>query len=211
MYRDVELIGVSLVIPSNLYHAYSKGFAMQTIDVQRLSKLGSEIELIDVRMPTEFREVHAECARNTPLESLDPTAIMAARNGSADQPLYVICRSGNRSTQACKKFMDAGYTNVVNVEGGTMAWEKAGLPVVRGKKAMSLLQQMQITAGSCIVLGVVLGYYVDPRFVGLSAFMGCGLIFAGLTGYCPMSGLIAKMPWNQCSTDACAKDGKCSA
>ena len=176
---------------------------MQSIDVNQLAKL-ADVDLIDVRMPTEFRQVHAECARNVPLESLNPQTVMAARNGSKDKPLYVICRGGNRSAQACKKFIDAGYTNVINVDGGTLAWEKAGLPVVRGKKAMSLLQQMQITAGSCIVLGVVLAYYVDPRFVAISAFMGCGLIFAGVTGYCPLSGLIAQMPWNQCA------DGKCS-
>lgn len=179
---------------------------MQTIDVKRLAELGSKVDVIDVRMPTEFREVHAECARNVPLESLDPKSVMAARNGTADQPLYVICRSGNRSAQACKKFIDAGYTNVVNVDGGTLAWEKANLPVVRGQKAMSLLQQMQVTAGSMIVLGVVLGYFVDYRFVGLSAFVGCGLIFAGLTGFCPLSGVIAQMPWNQCEGG-----GKCSA
>jgi rhodanese-related sulfurtransferase len=179
---------------------------MQTIDVKRLAQLGPNIDVIDVRMPTEYREVHAQGARNVPLESLDPQAVMTARNGTADQPLYVICRSGNRSYQACRKFIDAGYTNVVNVEGGTTAWEQARLPVVRGKKAMSLLQQMQITAGSMILLGAVLGYFVDIRFIGLSAFVGCGLIFAGFTGFCPLSGVIAGMPWNQCESG-----GKCSA
>lgn len=180
---------------------------MQTINVQQLAeKRGeSEIDLIDVRMPTEFREVHADCARSMPLDSLDPQAVMAARNGSAGQPLYVICRSGSRSTQACKKFIDAGFTNVVNVEGGTMAWEQAGLPVVRGKKSLPLMQQVQITAGLMTVLGVVLGAFVHPYGYGLSAFVGAGLTFAGMTGLCPMASLIAKMPWNHCQTG-----GSCS-
>lgn len=173
---------------------------MQTIRVNELAdkQHQGEIELIDVRMPTEFREVHAECARNVPLESLDPHAIMKARNGSADHPLYVICRGGNRSTQACQKFIDAGFTNVVNVDGGTLAWEKAGLPVVRGKKALPLMQQVQITAGFLILLGVGLSF-LHPYFMGLTAFVGAGLMFAGATGLCPMASAIAKMPWNQCS------------
>jgi rhodanese-related sulfurtransferase len=178
---------------------------MQTITVKQLAdrqKLG-EIDLIDVRMPTEFRQVHAECARNVPLETIDPKAVMAQRNGSADQPLYVICRSGNRSTEACKKFLNAGFPNVVNVDGGTMAWDQAGLPVVRGKKSLPLMQQVQITAGFLTVLGIVLAYFVHPYFAGLSAFVGAGLMFAGVTGLCPMASFIAKMPWNQCGDGGC--------
>ena len=182
---------------------------MQTIDVKRLAdeQGRTDVDVIDVRMPTEFREIHAECARNVPLDALDPSAVMASRNGSADQPLYVICRSGNRSAQACKKFIDAGFENVVNVEGGTNAWDKAGLPVVRGKKAMPLMQQVQNdrrVLGTCWVSS--LAYFVHPYFVGLSAFVGAGLMFAGATGLCPMASTIAKMPWNQCEGG-----GSCSA
>ena len=172
---------------------------MQTIDIKQLAEKQSleQIDLIDVRMPTEFRHVHATYARSVPLDSLDPSAIMKARNGSASQPLYVICHSGSRSSQACRKFIEAGYDNVVSVEGGTQAWEKAGLPVVRGKKSMPLMQQVQITAGFLIVLGTVLGKWVHPYGYGLSAFVGAGLMFAGFSGLCPMANLIAKMPWNK--------------
>ena len=78
---------------------------------------------------------------------------MQARNGSQDEPLYVICRSGSRGRQACEKFLAAGFTNVVNVEGGTLACVEAGLPVVRGKKAISLERQVRIAAGSLVLLG----------------------------------------------------------
>lgn len=181
---------------------------MQTIDVKQLADRSrkEKIELIDVRIPTEFREIHAECARSVPLDSLDPKSLMAARNGSVEQPLYVICRGGNRSSQACQKFIDAGFDNVVNVEGGTLAWEKAGLPVVRGKKALPLMQQVQISAGFMTVLGVILGAWVHPYGYGLSAFVGAGLMFAGVTGLCPMASLIARMPWNKCEGG-----GSCSA
>ena len=80
--------------------------------------------------------------------------LMQARNGSGSEPLYVICKSGGRSQQACEKFIKAGFTNVVNVEGGTTACIEAGLPVVRGKKAISLERQVRIAAGSLVLLGV---------------------------------------------------------
>jgi rhodanese-related sulfurtransferase len=162
-----------------------------------LCKDGKKIDLIDVRTPVEFREVHVESARNVPLDQLDAASLMQARKECADEPLYVICRSGSRGRQACEKFLKAGFTNVVNVEGGTMACVEAGLPVVRGKKAISLERQVRIAAGSLVLLGVAL-YFVHPAFIGLSAFIGAGLVFAGITDTCGMGMLLARMPWNQC-------------
>ncbi|MEZ6124830.1 MAG: rhodanese-like domain-containing protein [Planctomycetaceae bacterium] len=181
---------------------------MQTIEVNRLAEITQQeqVDVIDVRMPSEYRNIHAECARSVPLDSLDPKAVMAGRNGRSDQPLYIICRSGNRSGKACQKFIDAGFENVINVIGGTLAWEKAGLPVVRGKKSLPLMQQVQLTAGLMTVLGVILGHQVHPYGYGLSAFVGAGLMFAGLTGLCPLASFIASMPWNRC-----ADGGTCSA
>ena len=101
------------------------------------------VDLIDVRTPVEFREVHVGFARNLPLDRLDPATLTVSK----DQPLYVICRSGSRGQQACVKLEAAGF-NVINVEGGTLAWDAAGLPVVRGQKAMSLERQVRIAAGS---------------------------------------------------------------
>ncbi|MFT7640695.1 MAG: rhodanese-related sulfurtransferase [Pirellulaceae bacterium] len=152
---------------------------------------------IDVRTPVEFREVRAVIARNVPLDSLDPDKVMKERKGTAGDPLYVICSSGNRSLKACQQLTAAGHTNVVNVAGGTQAWDEAGLPVVRGKKAMSLERQVRIAAGFLVLLGAVAGFLVHPYFVGLSAFVGVGLMFAGITDSCAMGMLIAKMPWNQ--------------
>ena len=97
-----------------------------------------QLEVIDVRTPVEFREVHLQFARNIPLDQLDPKAVIDARNGSSGKPLYLICKSGGRGQKACEMFEQAGYSNVVNVEGGTQACAAAGLPVTRGKKAISL-------------------------------------------------------------------------
>jgi rhodanese-related sulfurtransferase len=163
----------------------------------------NEVDLIDVRTPAEFREVHASLARNVPLDTLDPGTVMAARNGATDKPLYVICQSGGRAAKACQKFIDAGYANVVNVEGGTRAWDAAGLPVVRGEKAMSLERQVRIAAGFIVLVGSVLGFFYPPC-IGIAAFVGAGLIFAGITDTCGMAMLLAKMPWNRVAAEGAA-------
>ena len=166
-------------------------------ELRDLLRRGEAVELIDVRTPVEYREVHAELARLVPLDSLDPRAVMEARNGSKGQRLYVICRSGSRGRQACEVFHAAGYANVANVEGGTLAWEQAGLPVVRGPKAMSLERQVRVAAGSLVVVGTALGAFVHPGFLGVAAFVGAGLVFAGVTDTCGMGMMLARMPWNQ--------------
>lgn len=166
-----------------------------------LSKEGRKVELIDVRTPVEFREVHVEAARNVPLDQLDVATVMKDRNGSANEPLYVICRSGSRGQQACEKFLKAGFSNVVNVEGGTMACVEAGLSVVRGKRAISLERQVRIAAGSLVLLGAALSF-VHPAFIGLSAFVGAGLVFAGITDTCGMGMILARMPWNRVSNES---------
>lgn len=177
---------------------------ISTMSPRRLAELceaGQKIDLIDVRTPVEFREVHVAIARNVPLDRLDPATIIHARNGTANDPLYLLCRSGSRGQQACEKFVKAGFTNVVNVEGGTLACIEAGLPVVRGKKAISLERQVRIAAGLLVLVGAILGWLVHPAFFGLSAFIGAGLVFAGITDTCGMGMILARMPWNQCSDD----------
>ncbi len=177
--------------------------SVATISPARLAELareGRKIELIDVRTPVEFREVHLEIARNVPLDQLDPEVLMQARKGSATEPLYVICKMGGRGQQACERFIKAGFTAVVNVEGGTTACIEAGLPVVRGKKAMSLERQVRIAAGSLVLLGFGGWYAGYPAFLALSAFVGAGLVFAGITDTCGMGMLLARMPWNQCGS-----------
>lgn len=166
-------------------------------ELDRLLAAGKAVEILDVRTPVEYREVHATPARNAPLERLDPAAVMQGRAGPRDEPLYLICRSGSRGRQACERFVAAGFANVVNVEGGTLAWAECGLPVVRGRKAMSLERQVRIAAGSLVLLGALLGLLVHPYFVGLAAFIGAGLVFAGVTDTCGMGLVLARMPWNQ--------------
>jgi rhodanese-related sulfurtransferase len=172
-------------------------------ELEELRAAGKPVELIDVRTPAEFREVHVPFARNVPLDRLSPPDLMRGRDAG---PLYLICRSGGRGRQACERLLTAGYPDVVNVEGGTLAWAERGLPVVRGKKTISLERQVRIAAGALVLLAVLLGWLVHPAFLGLAAFIGAGLVFAGVTDTCGMGLLLAHMPWNQAGGSApCCK------
>lgn len=130
---------------------------MSDITVHELHKLmqSGPVELIDVRTGMEFRGGHAVGARHVPLGSLDPAKIMAERTAAKDAPLYVICASGGRSASACDAFRRAGFTQAVNVVGGTGAWSRAGLPMERDAQAArwNLLRQVAIVA---VVASVVL-------------------------------------------------------
>jgi rhodanese-related sulfurtransferase len=173
---------------------------MNTISPEALHRLyrrGEPIRLIDVRTPAEFRACHAVYAENSPLETLDPTSVAESCGEAFSPPLYVICQKGGRGATACAKLRATGIANVVNVEGGTAAWEQAGLPVVRGQNAISLERQVRIAAGVLVLIGSALGHFVHPYFIGLAAFVGAGLTFAGITDTCGMGLVLARMPWNQ--------------
>lgn len=168
------------------------------------------MNVIDVRTPAEFGEVHLDGARNIPLDRLDPREIEPM---CANGPVYFVCKSGTRSQKACEKLLAAGLKDIVSIEGGTAACEAAGLPVVRGRKMMSLERQVRIAAGSLVAIGAALAAFGPDTPVnwkaigaGLAGFVGCGLIFAGITDTCGMAMLIARMPWNQ----ACRSASTCS-
>lgn len=175
---------------------------MKSITANQLANLvasGENIDLIDVRSPIEYHAMHVTIARNEPLSKLDPNAVRSVSNLSSTGPLYVVCHSGGRSKQACEKLAAAGMTNVINVEGGTMACVSAGVPVVRGKSAIPLNCQVQILTGSLIVIGTALAVWEHPYWAALPAVMGVGLMYSGLTDTCAMGSCLARMPWNQSS------------
>lgn len=157
---------------------------------------GERIDLVDVRTPAEFTEIHAEPATLIPLDRISPDEVRKSFGENGDAPIYIICKSGNRGRKACEKLMAAGF-HVVNVEGGTTAWVAAGLPVVRGKKTISLERQVRISAGAIVFSGILLCALVHPLFQVVPAVIGAGLVFSGLTDTCGMAMILAKMPWNQ--------------
>lgn len=60
-----------------------------------------------------------------------------------------------------------------------------------------LMRQVQIAAGALVLLGVILSQTIAPAWIALSAFVGAGLVFAGLSGFCGMARLLPLMPWNR--------------
>jgi rhodanese-related sulfurtransferase len=170
-----------------------------------LRRRGDKVTLIDVRTPAEFGEVHVDFAHNIPLDRIDPREIASLAD---NRPVYFVCKSGTRSQKACEKLMAAGMTDMISVEGGTAACEAAGVPVVRGRKVMSLERQVRIAAGALVAIGAALAAFgPDATWrqigAGLAGFVGCGLVFAGVTDTCGMAMLIAKMPWNQACRSTC--------
>jgi len=157
-------------------------------EARRLIATGAR--LVDIRSPDEHARARIPGAENRPVDTL-------GRIGSAPAVIYH-CRSGMRTGANAALLAAASDCPAYLLEGGLDAWRAAGLPVTDNSKApMEIMRQVQITAGSLVVLGVVLGLMVQPAFLGLSAFVGAGLVFAGSTGWCGMAKLLAMMPWNR--------------
>jgi len=123
-----SLLASLLLTISLLTHA-----APDTLTVAQVPALQSQgTLLIDVRQPDEYAQGHA------PGSTLIPLGQLAQRLpelvGYKNKPVALICHSGNRSGKAQKLLQQAGFTATSNVEGGMVAWQKAGLPVVMGSK-----------------------------------------------------------------------------
>ncbi len=103
--------------------------AISVIEAEaRRQAAGSAALIVDVREPAEFENVRIEGAVLVPLSQF------AARFGELpkDRPLLVMCASGTRSLAATGHLLRSGYSDVTNVEGGIVAWQRSGLPVKRG-------------------------------------------------------------------------------
>jgi rhodanese-related sulfurtransferase len=127
--------------------------------------------------------------------------------------VVVICRSGGRARQAAEKLSVHPLPSLRILEGGMQSWEGAGLPVIQGRKTISLERQVRIAAGALVFVGSALGYFIHPAWIALSAFIGAGLVFAGVTDTCGMAMVLARMPWNTrgASTQKSQQDSCCSA
>jgi len=151
--------------------------------------------LLDVRTPDEFEAAHIEGAVLHPLQGVNADAVAKLAEGKTASVL--ICQTGYRANQAAETLAAKGLTSLAVLDGGMRAWKEAGLPLVRGQKAISLERQVRIIAGALVAIGVALGYFVHPGWLILPAFVGVGLVFAGVTNFCGMGLLLARMPWNR--------------
>lgn len=155
----------------------------------------NEAVIIDVREPVEYAAMHIAGAKLIPLGVINENKLPELGN----KKLIIHCQLGRRGGMACEKlFKDNSNLEIYNLEGGIVAWEKAGFKIERsGSVCLPVDRQVQVTIGGGVLLGIILGYFIHPIFLLLSAFLGAGLLQAGLTGWCGLALLMAKMPWNQ--------------
>ena len=152
--------------------------------------------LVDIREADEHARERIASARHLPLSRLDNVGVEFPKG----KPVIFHCRSGAR-TQANASRLEAAAgegCEAFIVEGGIDAWRKAGLPVVADRsQPIEIQRQVQIVAGGLGLAGVVLGFFVSQWFFIVPGFIGAGLLFAGLSGFCGMARLLMLAPWNR--------------
>ncbi|MDR2265089.1 rhodanese family protein [Enterobacter soli] len=150
--------------------------------------------LIDIRDTDEYAREHIPLARSVPLDTLP-----AGLQTQPGETVIFHCQSGARTSGNAAHLAQAALpAQAYVVEGGIQGWKQAGLLTVEDtSQPLPLMRQVQIAAGLLILCGVVLGYSVSSGFFLLSGFVGAGLLFAGLSGFCGMARLLKVMPWNR--------------
>jgi rhodanese-related sulfurtransferase len=169
---------------------------LKMVDATTLKKWLEQdsITLIDVREPSEHAGEHISGSIVVPLSTFDPLNLPI----SDSKPFVLYCQTSNRSGQAAQKLLAAGFEEVTHLQGGLNSWKQAGYPTIINKNApISIMRQVQIVAGSLVLIGTLLGVFVSPNFLFLSGFVGAGLLFAGISNTCAMAMLLAKLPYNQ--------------
>ncbi len=174
----------------------------QFIDADALFKrmqVGEPALLIDVREPAEYRDDRAENAVSIPLGSISKERVQAHRPqwNAASEPVYLICESGLRALQAAEQLHREGVCHPVVVNGGAEAWRDAQLPTTGDAGALSLQRQTQIALGVLLLLITAKGLFLHPYFYLLVGLVASGLLLAGFTARCTLTGLLARMPWNR--------------
>lgn len=153
--------------------------------------------LIDIREDDEFARRHVPGALSRPLSRFETVALPEM----AGTDVIFTCRSGMRTSANAERLAAPVGGPAYVLEGGLDAWARAGLPVEANRKApLEMMRQVQIVAGLLVLVGVLLGWLVSPYFFGLAAFVGAGLTFAGISGFCGMAKMLAFLPWNRPAT-----------
>ncbi|MDP3738179.1 MAG: rhodanese family protein [Hyphomonadaceae bacterium] len=166
------------------------------IDPAALSRRlkAGDIRLIDIREADEFAREHVADAISIPLSNLEAAHL----NLRAGMPVAFTCRTGMRTGANCDRLAAYVSEPAYVLEGGLDGWKKAGLAVTENRKApLEIMRQVQIAAGSLVVVGAMLAIAVNPAFAWLSAIIGAGLVFAGASGWCGLAKLLSLAPWNR--------------
>ena len=153
----------------------------------------NEAVLLDVREAAEYKATHIPGSHWIPLGQISAARLPRGHH----KKILIHCQVGKRGEKACTTLMaEQSDLDVYNIEGGLNAWAAAGLPMQTGT-VLPLNRQVQVAVGLLLVLFTVAGFGVHPVFHILAGLMGLGLINAGVTGWCGMATVLAKMPWNR--------------
>ena len=157
---------------------------------------GSAI-LVDIREPAEHAREAIPGAKLHSLSTLDAPVLSAMGNPNAPAVIFH-CQSGMRTADNAGRLGACGIPEAYILQGGLSGWKAAGYPTrIDRSKPIELQRQVQITAGLLILAGLLLAWLVSSLFLGLSAFVGAGLVFAGVSGWCGMARVLSLMPWNR--------------
>ena len=172
---------------------------MKNINPTELKKRldNNEILLIDVREPIEHKNEHIEGSCLIPLNEINVKKLPSTK-----KPIVIHCGCGQRSANACEKLLaEDPALDLYSLEGGIIAWQQAGFNVTKpGANILPLERQTQIAIGVIIFFSTIFGFIISSGFFILLGFMGIALILAGITGWCGIANLLAKMPWNKLNT-----------
>jgi rhodanese-related sulfurtransferase len=161
--------------------------------VEQIRRKEQRFQLVDVRSASEFAAGHIPGTVNVPMEQVEKRLA----DFDLDEPVVLVCKSGTRA-KIVRDLLGAKVPNVSILDGGTDAWTKDGLPLVQCQKARwSLERQVRLGAGVLILASVGLAVWVNLAWLGVTAFVGGGLTFAGATDICGMGMMLEKMPWNR--------------
>lgn len=153
---------------------------------------GDKLCLVDVRTPLEFNRGHVPEAVNLPLGSFNSSI----PDISADETVVMMCQHGMRSKAACRQ-VEGTYSNLFNLVGGYPAWKATQNPA-RSQPTLSrrIDRQAHFFAGTLITLAFLLSHFVAPNWIYLAALPAFGLLLDALTGFCPITVVLKKAPWN---------------
>lgn len=176
---------------------------MQSIDALGFEAKAAEggLVVVDVRSGAEVRGEWLDGCIHLPIHELSAESLsdhLASKDCDDCQPVYLLCASGNRAKKAAHQLNDGLENPLYVIDGGIEALKSTSLPIRKGEKlTMSLERQVRIAAGVLVLLGVVVGITIAPWGFAISAFVGAGLTFAGVTDTCAMGMMLARMPWNR--------------
>jgi rhodanese-related sulfurtransferase len=167
---------------------------IDTVELRELLNSHDKPRLIDVRTPGEFGTAHIPGAYNVPLDLLREHRDEIAEH--LDQQVVLVCRSGQRATQAAQTLQGAGLTNVSILDGGMNAWDARGFDTNRGVQRWDLERQVRLVAGLIVAVSILISVFV-PGLKWIAFAIGAGLTFAAVTNTCAMGMMLARLPYNR--------------